>query len=211
MKERVIVDAEWASTDWTLDKIIRRYRFWALFFTLFSVGVSYGIVMTHQVAFLVDLGFTALFASFLLFLYGIWCMGGQLCGFLSDMFGRELIYITGCGGVVLAYIMLIFSGDVSKVWMLYAYATCFGFFSGIISPTYAAAAADIFIGEHFGATLGAINIGYGLGNSLGAWLGGSLFDASGSYMLAFMLAMGMMILAAAFIWVSSPRKIRLAG
>ena len=207
--DSVIVDTEWVRRDWTLRNGLRQYRFWALFAALFSIGLGYGIVMTHQVAFMVDIGFTAMFASLMLLLYGIFCMGGRLSGFLSDILGREVTYTMGCGGVIISFLLLILAGDTSHAWMLYIYAVCFGFFSGIISPAYAATAADIFIGKHFGAILGAINMGYGFGNSLGAWLGGYIFDTLGSYSLAFAIAIGTMVSASIFIWISSPRKIRL--
>jgi hypothetical protein len=86
---KAIVNTRWATTDWTLVKALKEYRFWAVFGIMITVGTGYGIVMTHQVAFMVDIGFTALFASFTLLIYGIASMVGRFCGFVSDIFGRE--------------------------------------------------------------------------------------------------------------------------
>jgi len=209
--DRAVIDQEWVKTDWTLGKGLKQFRFWMLFLTLFAIGIGYGIVLTHHVAFMVDIGFTAMFASLILLLYGIFCMAGRLSGFLSDILGREATYALGCGGVILGFLMLLLARDTSDGWALCIYGICFGFFSGIVSPTFAASAADIFMGKHFGAILGFLNLGYGLGNSLGAWFGGHDFDVSGSYTIAFITAMAMLATAGSFLWLSSPRKIRLVG
>lgn len=206
--DRAIVNKEWSTTDWTLPRAIKEYRFWGLFSLMIAIGTSYGIVMTHQIAFMIGIGFTAMFASFILLIYGIFSMSGRLCGFFSDMVGRETAYTIGGVGIILAYLLLIFIPDDSWVWMLYFYAICFGFFSGLNSPTYGAAAADIFLGRHFGSIFGFFNIGYGLGSAIGAWVGGYLFDITGSYDYAFALAIIVTGFASIFMWISSPRKIR---
>ena len=205
------VNKEWVATNWTLLRAMKEYRFWALFSIMLTIGTAYGIVMTHQIAFMVDIGFSAMFASFMLLIFGIFSMAGRFCGFLSDMFGREATYIVGCTGVIIGFLLLLFTRDSSSAWMLYTYAICFGFFSGINSPTYASTAADIFSGGHFGAILGFANIGYGLGNAIGAWLGGYIFDITGSYFFAFALSTVMLGLACTSLLVSSPGKIRRTG
>lgn len=206
--DKAIINARWANIDWTLPKALKEYRFWTLFGIMLTLGTGYGIVMTHQVAFMVDIGFTALFASFTLLIYGIASMLGRFCGFASDIFGREAAFTFGCVGIIAGFLLISFTKDSSQVWMLYLYAVCFGFFSGFNSPTYAASVADMFAGKHFGSILGFANIGYGLGNSLGSWIAGYIFDITRNYSLAFSLAILVLILSCMFIWISSPRKIR---
>ena len=48
--------------------------------------------------------------------------------------------------------------------------------------------ADLFPGRHLGAILGVITIGAGIGSAVGSWAAGWIFDISGSYRLAFLLA-----------------------
>jgi nitrate/nitrite transporter NarK len=48
--------------------------------------------------------------------------------------------------------------------------------------------ADVFAGPHLGAILGVVQAGGGLGGAIGPYLGGWLFDVTGSYGLAFMAA-----------------------
>ena len=211
LEDRRIVNKEWTTTDWILPRAVKEYRFWAIFSIMLTLGISYGIVLTHQVAFIVDTGFTAMFAAYLLLIFGIVSMAGRFCGFVSDMMGREMAYTLGCSGVVLGFLMLILIRDTSSVWLLYIYVVFFGFFSGLNSPTYSATAADIFQGRHFGALLGLANIGYGLGNSIGAWFAGYIYDTFGNYVPAFAVAMVTTSLACISLWISSPRKIRLVA
>jgi MFS family permease len=52
----------------------------------------------------------------------------------------------------------------------------------------AAIPADVFSGPHLGAILGVVQAGGGIGGAIGPFLGGWLFDVTGSYGLAFLAA-----------------------
>jgi MFS family permease len=209
-QDRSVIDKEWAATDWTLKLGMKHYRFWSLFVASFAIGSGFSIAMIHQVAFIVDIGFTAMFASFLLLLFGILSVAGRLSAFIADITGREVAYTLGCGGIVLGFLMLTLSNS-DNAWALYVYAIFFGFFSGLNGPVVIAAGADLFQGKHMGAILGFINLGYGLGNSFGSWFGGYIFDTVGNYIPAFVVAILMMIVATTAMWIASPRKVRAVG
>ncbi|MFC2071359.1 MFS transporter [Chloroflexota bacterium] len=205
---RSIVNKEWAAKDWSLPMAIKKYRFWALFATTLGGAVAFGIVMAHQVAFMVDIGYSAMFASFLLLIFGFVGVAGRLCGFISDIIGRERSYTLACSGVIFGFLMLTLTKDTSTAWMLYTFIISFALFSGLSGPTMITAEADIFEGGHLGAIIGFLNIGFGMGNAIGSWLGGYIFDAFGSYVPAFITAMIMLALSSICMWVAAPRKIR---
>jgi MFS family permease len=69
--------------------------------------------------------------------------------------------------------------------LLYA-ASGFGF--GMRIAQLSAIPADLFGGPHLGAILGVIQSGGGLGGAIGPFLGGWLFDVTGTYTLAFVTA-----------------------
>ena len=48
---------------------------------------------------------------------------------------------------------------------------------------------DLFHGKHYGAILGFLEIGSGLGGTIGPWLSGFLFDRTQSYTVSFSLSM----------------------
>jgi cyanate permease len=46
------------------------------------------------------------------------------------------------------------------------------------------------------------------GGAMGPWVTGALYDTSGSYALAFSLAIGSSVASALCIWLAAPRQIR---
>ncbi|MFC2060874.1 MFS transporter, partial [Chloroflexota bacterium] len=96
-----VVDEKWVATNWTLLRAMKEYRFWVLLCLSFTCSTGYGIILAHQVAFMVDVGFTAMSASFILLIYGIIGSIGRLFGFVSDIVGREITYSIGCAGIII--------------------------------------------------------------------------------------------------------------
>jgi cyanate permease len=47
-----------------------------------------------------------------------------------------------------------------------------------------------------------------VGGAAGPWVTGALHDATGSYTLAFCLAIGCSVLSAGAIWLAGPRQVR---
>jgi len=203
------VDPQWVSTQWTLGKAIKTTQLWILFLISFCVfGISENLMVTHQVAFLVDVGYSGIFAASMVAFFGIICAVGSLGGLLSDIIGREKIFTLGCGVAILGTVVLFLTKSPSYPWMPYLYAGLFGFGMGINGPTLTAATADIFHGKHFGSINGFLLLGFGAGGIFGPWLGGYIFDRTHSYNHAFLVIILALIVASSLIWIVSPRKIR---
>jgi nitrate/nitrite transporter NarK len=71
--------------------------------------------------------------------------------------------------------------------------------------------ADVFAGPHLGAILGVVQAGGGLGGAIGPFLGGWLFDVTGSYGLAFMAACVAVAGSAVAAWFAARPTARAAG
>jgi len=208
-KTMQIMDAAWAAIDWTLPRAVRTSRFWLLSLASFSLwGVMEHIMVTHHVAFAIDVGYPKIYASSVLSLFGVLFAFGSLAGLISDRIGRELTVtigtLTGISGIV----VLILMKDTSAPWMLYYYALSLGAGIGISAPTIAAAITDIFQGPKVGFVIGFIWFGFAIGGAIGPWLGGWLFELSGNYWLAFVVAIILYAVACAAIWLAAPRKVR---
>jgi cyanate permease len=54
----------------------------------------------------------------------------------------------------------------------------------------------VYRGRSFGAVLGVITFGNRLGSAIGPWLGGVIYDLTGSYRLAFAVSIAALSLAA---------------
>ena len=204
-----VVDPSWAAVSWTLSKAIRTTRFWLLCMTTFCLwGIMQTILLTHQVAFAIDMGYPKFYASAVLSLFGLTYAFGSLGSLISDRIGREvtltLATVVGTSGMIV--LMLI--QDPSHPWMLYYYSISLGVANGLASPTIVAAITDIFQGPRVGAIVGGVWFAFAVGGTIGPWLGGWLFEMSGNYSPAFIVATVLFPVACAALWLAAPRKVR---
>ena len=207
-KETAVLTKESLSHDWTLGSALRTYRLWfiAMAYMLFW-GVGCYLALAHQVKFAEDVGYSSTFAASIFALFGIFLTAGMFSSSISDWIGREIIVFFAAVLVIGALIALILVQDTSTPWLLYIYAICFGYGAGLFSPAVVAGAADIFHGRHFGAIAGFLQTGMGLGGAIGPWLGGFIYDISGSYTGAFIFCMVCFGFAFLAFFFAAPRKV----
>jgi MFS family permease len=188
---------------WTLRRASRNVRLWAAFgMTGFGV-VGYQIVMTHQVAHAVDRGFDQTTVVWL-FAFGAGCMmaGNLLGGWLSDQLGRGWVFTLGSVVAIGGIGCLAAIRGPHDVRLLLVYTvSAFGF--GMRIPQLSTIPADVFSGPHLGAILGVVQAGGGLGGAIGPFLGGWLFDVTGSYRLAFAAAGAAVAASAVAAWIAA--------
>ena len=67
---------------------------------------------------------------------------------------------------------------------------------------------EIFQGKHYGTIFGTLMLAAITGGALGPWVTGALFDAYGSYTLAFLIGIAISVVSALAIWRAAPRKVR---
>ena len=208
-KTMQVMDAAWAAIDWTFPRAVRTSRFWLLSLAIFSLwGVMEHILVAHHVAFAIDVGYSKIYASSVLSLFGILFAFGSLAGLISDRIGRELTITIGTVIGISGIVVLILIKDASAPWMLYYYALSLGAGIGFCAPTLTAAITDIFQGPRVGSVIGFIWVGFAVGGAIGPWLGGWLFELSGNYWLAFVVAIILYAVACVAIWLAAPRKVR---
>jgi MFS family permease len=195
-------------TDWTLSRAARTRQFWFLCAMMTVMGTGAGMIMHHLVPMATDAGHTAALAAFIFSLAGLCSIGGRLGGFLSDRWGREAVFTVLASFFILSALSLFVMIQNREVWPLYLYALAYGVGAGLSSPAFGAGAADLFIGRSFGAILGFINIGYGIGQGLGAWASGAIFDKTGSYSPAMLGTIPLFAAMCLLFWLTGPRKIR---
>ena len=209
-EQRRVVDPLWTRREWTLPQAMKTSRFWLLCFITFSLwGVSNHILVTHQIAFAIDVGYERLYASAVLSLSGWTFCLGALSSMISDRIGRESAMTIGLAATISAVIVLLMIKDTHQVWMLYFYSTAAGFGFGMCAPLVAMVVTDIFQGPKVGATVGFIWFCFAMGGSIGPWFGGLLFELAGSYRAAFIISGLLLVLAIGAIWLAAPRKVRM--
>jgi MFS family permease len=77
-----------------------------------------------------------------------------------------------------------------------------------ITSVVGAIPAEIFQSRHYGSIFGTLMLSSIAGGAAGPWLTGVLHDHTGSYTLAFWIAIGSSALSAVAIWLAAPRKVR---
>lgn len=160
----------------------------ALTIILSIAGVACCVAMSmpqvHIVAYCADLGYgMARGAEMLALMLGAGMISRVTFGFVADRIGglRTLLLSSILQGIALAF-YLFFDGLAS----LYAISIMFGLFQGGIVPSYAMIVRETMPPEGAGVRVGVIIFATVIGMSLGGWISGLIFDATGSYSAAFL-------------------------
>ena len=77
-----------------------------------------------------------------------------------------------------------------------------------LASVFGAIPAELFQGKHYGTIFGALSLASIVGGAIGPWVAGALHDYTGSYVLAFWIAIGASIVSAIAMWLAAPRKVR---
>jgi len=191
--------------DWRVSDALRTPSFWATFVMLMLGVVAFQVMTTHQVAYAADKGITTGRAAFIFGLLGIYQFAGNLGGgWLSDRWGRQPVFAGGSLLGVLAIAMLASLSGPQELWKLHLYAAAMGIGFGARISLLSAIPADAFGGPRFGLILGLLQAGSGIGGFIGPTLGGALYDASGSYTVAFIVAGAAVLLSGMAAWFARP-------
>ena len=132
-------------------------------------------------------------------------MGKTGGGFVSDLLPRETVYALGMLGMIGGVALLGIVATSPSAWLARGYGVLFGVGYSVTAFVVPAMMSDRFRGPHFGAIFGATQVASALGSALGAWLAGRIFDATGSYAIAFTLAACAAAVAAVSVWASRMR------
>ena len=192
-----------ARRDWTLRDAMATPTLWLLFATRVMTPLGMMMVVPHHVVYLVGQGFDKLTAAFAFGSLGAFSFTGRVVfGALSDRIGRVpticLTYSLSIAGTLL----LMSLHDPSQIVLLWCHIVIYGLGFGARGPVTSSLVIDLFHGRQYGAILGFLEIGSGLGGTLGPWFSGFLFDRTGSYAVSFSLSMAVLVLATVCAWLA---------
>jgi MFS family permease len=189
---------------------LRTRAFWALFVTIFTIAFNLMLLIVHQNQYLVDIGFSQGFAAWMLGMSGLLRSGGSiLWGYLSDRTTRETSFTISTLLGVVALPLLLSAQASPEAWRVVLFVVLMGLGYGGVSVIYGTSAADLFQGRHFGKILGIMEIGFGLGASLGSYFAGVVFDHFQTYRPSFYIIIVLMLVSIGCIWIAAPRTARL--
>jgi len=204
-----VVDQAWVAVDWTLTRAMRTARFWWIAVGYFCGMFAWYAVQVHQTKYLIEIGFSPAYAAWALGFVSLAGIPGQITlGHLSDRIGREWIWTVGSLGFALCYLALLDLRQAPTPMLLSFMVASQGLLGYGLTSVIGAIPVEIFEGRHYGTIFGTLMLAAIAGGAAGPWLTGALHDATGSYALAFWIAIGCSALSAGAIWLAAPRKVR---
>lgn len=167
------------------------FAFWALAVGFFFCGFTDQFVAIHLVPFAQGIGIsgvTAANAFAVLSAAGV--VGSVAAGWLADVFARKYVLAIVYGLRVLAFPLLIVVSANGSTLLLYIFAVVFGFtFIANMAPT-AGIVRQRYGVSLTGAVMGWLLLTHQIGGAAGTYLGGLLYESTGSYVMAFALMGG---------------------
>jgi MFS family permease len=199
-----------ASSEWTLALALRAPAFWWLTLMRFFAAGAFPLLNVHMVAYAVGQGVSPGTAAAALGAVSLVSLPGRLAtGWLCDRIGREaaltITYASAAVGIGCLTLLALTGG---QSWLA-LYVLFYGLAQGSSGIVGSARAADVFAGPAFGTIYGAHVLALGPGEALGTWIGGKIYDETGSYLGAFAVALAALVASLAAIWrvrVDPPRR-----
>lgn len=158
-------------------------QFWLLGTTWLFLSLSIHMVFVHVVPYAVDTGISPMKAAVILGLIGASNIPGRIVvGRASDSIGRKMLAVSTAFAQFGSLVWLMWAGE---LWSLYVFGIAFGFLWGGSSTMVTVIIGDIFGTRSIGTIMGVLSGAWAIGAAVGPAIGGYIFDASGSYFLAF--------------------------
>jgi MFS family permease len=169
--------------------------FWMLSVSVFVCGFQTAFMMNHLPAYLIDRGLSAVDGMTALTLVGAFnIVGSYLAGWLGGFWPKRLvlagIYAARAVGIAIFLLLPI------STWTLWIFSALMGAsWLGTI-PLSSALLAQVFGVRYLATLVSAVFVAHQVGSSLGVWLGGAVFDATGSYGAIWWSSVGLSVIAA---------------
>jgi MFS family permease len=150
--------------------------------------VAMAMPQVHIVAYCGDLGYgVARGAEMLSLMLGFGIISRVGSGFLADRIGGIRTLLLGSVAQGFALLFYLFFDSMTS---LYIISAMFGLFQGGIVPAYAIIIREAMPASEAATRVGTVILGTVVGMSLGGWVSGVIFDATGSYAAAFINGLG---------------------
>ena len=186
---------------WTVRKALRTSPFWCICLSFAAILFTTNIILAHQVAYMVDVGYSAGFAAFIFGVFGITSLPFRVVwGFFTDRMGPVTAYTLSTVLLLSGIVALLLIKSPSQAWLPWVFALLWGCSYGTTIIIVAVVSANLYQGKNFGVIFGFITLIAQVLGSPGAWAGGYLYDLTGNYNLAFTLAVVSAALSCGLMW-----------
>jgi predicted MFS family arabinose efflux permease len=172
----------------------------------FVCGFHVAYVATHFPAYVTDKGLAPEYGAWALSLVGLFnIIGSFAAGFLGGKFSKRRIlsYLYASRAVLFTAFVLLPTTEATVL--------IFGATMGLLwlstVPVTSALVAQIFGARYMGTLFAIVFFSHQMGSFLGAWLGGYMFDLTGSYDMVWWIAVGLGVISAALHWPIDERPV----
>jgi predicted MFS family arabinose efflux permease len=169
--------------------------YWFLTAGFFVCGFHVMFIATHLPAFIVDQGAAAGLGAWALALIGLGnIVGSLISGFLGGRYSKRYL-LSGvylARAVVISIFVLAPMSDTS----ILVFSVAIGVLWLSTVPLTSGLVAQIFGVRYMATLFGFVFLSHQIGGFLGAWLGGYVFDATGSYDIVWWVAVALGVAAA---------------
>lgn len=175
----------------SLTQILLKVRahsgFWLLTSGFFVCGFHVTFIGTHLPAFLADNGISKMVGASTLSLVGLFnIFGSSFFGFLGDRIRKKyLLSFTYFSRACIISLFLLF--PLSNISAL-LFGGFFGFLWLATVPLTSGTVAQIFGSRYLSTLYGIVFFSHQLGSFMGVWLGGRVYDTTGSYSIVWIMA-----------------------
>ena len=182
-----------SSLDLNLTQAMKTPSFWLFLTTMFVCGSGDFLISTHLIPFVTDHHIPSSTASQMFGWFGLLSFAGILvAGPISDRVGNKIpIALTFVLRALLFFLIL----QSQSVESLYIFALLFGFTFLVTAPLTTTLVARLYGLNHVGLISGFITTIHHLAGGFWAYLGGWIFDRTGSYRIAFFISLILAVVA----------------
>ncbi len=190
--------------DFAFREALYTRSFWFLFAIFVIYALSYQMLMTHIVANATDVGIKITLASFALTWIGISSIIGRLlAGVIASRIGSKAVLTFG---FIICVPVLLWLTVADEAWQFYVISAVFGLGHGTTAPLIPNITTVYFGKKSIGSLVGAQSLAYSIGNMVGPFLAGYIYDVTHSYSWAFSIAAMTMVLGSIISVLLKPPK-----
>jgi MFS family permease len=205
-KVRAALENDIQFHDWPAKEAMKTKIFLLIILIYFFTNLPIHMVMIHIVPYLTDLGISRALAAGVLGLIGGISISGRIgMGVLSEKIGWKWGLFLCC---LICSIMLFWLISVRSAWTLLVFTLTYGFFYGGKITNIPGLIGSFFGTKSLGEIIGIIHAVSLTGGIIGPVLGGYIFDRSGSYRLAFLIAALAFLTSAILTLFAHPPRVR---
>lgn len=168
--------------------------FWLLGFGYFTCGFQIVFIGVHFPSWVTDQGFSASHGMTALAIIGLFNIFGSFtAGWLGQRLSNSnlLAGLYAVRAVIIAGLLLLPTTPA----VIYVFSALFGFTWLATVPLTNGVVAKVYGVRHFAMLAGLVFMFHQVGSFFGSWLGGRVFDTTGSYDIVWMIAIGLSVTA----------------